>query len=241
MDLFTAFERALPARDWAREARTGVLVALVESHAWSPWMADALALIDAPERARVERQRRPHDRETLAVAYACHRLLLGAALRIPPVHVRLGRDALGCPRLADGAAQTSLGHAQGWIAVAISTLGPVGVDIEPVTRAPELPEIAERVCHPAEAAALTGLPMHERAAALLALWVRKEAFLKAEGIGLAREMADFSAADGSVLPLSSVPGRQVRIRMIEAGPHCIAAVAGPPQAPVQTGWICPTR
>lgn len=237
MDLSTAFDRALPAGDWPRLAHAGVLVGLVETPAWRPWLADAQALIDAEERARAERQRRAQDREALTLAYAMHRLLLARALRVPPAAVALGRDDLGCPRLADGAVHTSLSHARGWVAVAIAADGPVGIDLEPATRASELPEIAARICHPSEAAALAGLDTPRRAAALLALWVRKEAFLKAEGIGLAREMADFRAADGDRLASTSVPGGYVDVRMVEAGTDCVVAVAGPPDARVHHAWI----
>ena len=240
MDLSTAFGRALPTRDWPRTALTGVLVGLFETQAWQPWLADAHALIDAQEQGRAERQRRVRDRETLILAYAMHRLLLGQVLGIPPAEVPLGRDDLGCPRLVDGAVHTSLSHAQGWVAVAIAASGPVGIDLEPAARASELPEIAARICHPSEAAVLAGMPDQARAAALLTLWVRKEAFLKAEGIGLAREMTDFPAADGDLLPMASVPGGRARVRMIEAGKQCVVAVAGPPDAPIHSAWIHPT-
>lgn len=239
MDLHTAFERALPTRDWPQAARTGVLVGLVETRDWQPWLADAHALIDARERARAQRQRRAQDREILVLAYAMHRLLLGRALEVTPAEVPLQRDDLGCPRLADGAAHTSLSHAQGWVGVAIAVSGPVGIDLEPATRASELPEIAARICHHTETGALAGLREDARAAALLALWVRKEAFLKAEGIGLAREMADFPLADGDLLPLASVAGGKVRVGMIEAGAQCVVAVAGPPGAAIHHTWLRP--
>lgn len=239
MDLRFVFDRALPAGDWPQLAHAGVLVGLIEARAWQPWFADAHALIDDRERERAGRQRRAQDRETLTLAYAMHRLLLAQVLHIPPAAVALGRDDLGCPRLADGALHTSLSHAQDWVAVAIAAGGPVGIDLEPAARAPELPDIAARICHPSEAAALAGLDAQERAAELLALWVRKEAFLKAEGIGLAREMADFQAADGDRLPSASVPGEYMHVRMVEAGPGCVVAIAGPVDAVIHHAWIHP--
>ena len=239
MDLHFAFDRALPVGDWPQLAHAGVLVGLIETRAWQPWFADAHALIDDRERERAGRQRRAQDREILTLAYAMHRLLLAQVLNVPPGAVALRRDDLGCPRLADGALHTSLSHAQGWVAVAIAAGGPVGIDLEPAARAPELPDIAARICHPSEAAALAGLDTQERAARLLALWVRKEAFLKAEGIGLAREMADFQAADGDRLASVSVPGGHVHVRMVEAGPECVVAVAGPSDAAIHRAWLHP--
>lgn len=239
MNLCDAFDRGLPAPDWPCLAHGGVLVGLVATAAWQPWLVDAQALLSAQERARAERQRRTQDRDLLILAYAMHRLLLARTLRIPPDTVALGRDDLGCPRLADGALHTSLSHAAGWVAVAIAAAGPVGIDLEPAARAPELPEIAARICHPSESAAMAGLDLPQRAADLLALWVRKEAFLKAEGIGLAREMAGFRAPDGERLASASMPGGWVQVRMVEAGAACVAAVAAPPDVPIHRAWIHP--
>lgn len=240
MDLGRTFDRALPTAEWPRLADAGVLVALVSTSAWCPWLAEAQALLDPQEAARAGRQRREQDRETLTLAYALHRLLLARVLGLPAADVPLRRDGLGCPRLSDGATHTSLSHAKEWIAFAVTSRGPVGIDVEPATRASELPEIAARICHPAEAALLTVLAPHDRAAALLALWVRKEAFLKAEGIGMAREMTDFSAADGDVLASESLPGASVRVRMLDAGGDCVVAVAGPPDAAFHVAWLHPS-
>lgn len=239
MDLPREFDRALPATDWPQLANAGVLVGLIATPAWRPWLAQAHALLDAREAARVVRQRRAQDRETLTLAYALHRLLLARVLGRVPAAVPLGRDGLGCPRLSGVAMHTSLSHAQGWIALAATACGPVGIDLEPAARAPELPEIAARICHPSEVVPLAGLSPRDRGAALLALWVRKEAVLKAEGIGLAREMSGFRAADGEVLGSESVPGARLRVRMVEAGAECLVAVAGPPDAPVHVAWLHP--
>ena len=61
MDLSTAFERALPTRDWPRAALSGVLVGLFETPPWQPWLADAHALIDGQERRRtaIEQHAKP--------------------------------------------------------------------------------------------------------------------------------------------------------------------------------------
>ena len=69
-----------------------------------------------------------------------------------------------------------------------------------------MPEIAERVCHPADAAAIAGLVPPAWNAALLELWLRKEALLKAAGVGLEREMSGFSATQNRLLPLSPPAG-----------------------------------
>jgi 4'-phosphopantetheinyl transferase len=112
------------------------------------------------------------------------------------------------------------------------------VDIEPASRQSVLPELADRVCTPAELATIASMPVPQRGLALLALWVRKEAFLKAAGIGLAREMSDFAAPEAAWLMLPAGVDR-VRIGMLDAGPDCIGAVATASTQPVDMAWVRP--
>ncbi len=189
-----------------------------------------MTVMDAAENGRVQRMRNLVDRENLAVAYALHRLLLARALRMDARHVPLRRDSLGCPRVGEGPVSshpihTSLSHAGDWLAFSITCAGPTGVDIEPRTRIHLLPEIADSLCHPSEARAMGGLPPDQLGPALLALWVRKEAALKAVGVGLSREMRGFEAPEGEVRVGEG--GDKIFLRMVDAGPACLAAVAGP--------------
>ncbi|MGH8075225.1 MAG: 4'-phosphopantetheinyl transferase family protein [Lysobacter sp.] len=201
----------------------GAGAVLVEQVDWLPWLDDARGLLDARELACVERRYRPGDRVTLILAYALHRLLLSVLLDIAPADVPIGRDAKGCPRLEGHPIWTSLSHAEGHLAFAFSRAGPVGIDIEPSSRATELPEIADRVCTPVEANVMRRLEGSARAKSLLELWVRKEALLKAAGIGLERAMETFDAPAAVLLKLEGLQG--VRARMLASGPDCVAAIA----------------
>jgi len=213
----------------AAQAEAGVLVAMFDLADWQPWLAEAAGLIDAQEAARVARQRLQANREVLVLAYALHRLLLSRVLGCASGDVPLRRDAKGCPRLRDDRLFTSLSHAGQRVAIAISGLGPVGIDVEPAERAPEMPELAARVAHPDELRGLAGLEAGALGEALLATWVRKEALLKAAGIGLEREMDEFIAPCGVPLPLpgDTFPGRSVELHALHA-PGWACAVAVPP-------------
>jgi 4'-phosphopantetheinyl transferase len=239
MELRSAFNDALPTPDWASATSAGIVVALIELQDWQPWLPDARNLIDAADRWRAERRRFAADRNELTLGYALHRLLLAAALGTDATDVPLIRDERGCPRLADRSLWTSLSHVDGCIALAVTAIGPVGIDIELATRAAVMPEIAERVCHPADAAALAGLVPPAWNAALLELWVRKEAFLKAAGVGLEREMSDFSASEDRLLPLLPPAGEMTQLRMLDAGSRWAGAVSGPPGIPVESAWLRP--
>ena len=239
VDLRAAFDAALPTPDWASAISTRIVVALIELDDWQPWLPDAGNLIDAADRGRVERRRFAADRDDLTLGYALHRLLLAAALGTDATDVPLIRDERGCPRLADRSLWTSLSHVDGYIVLAVTAAGPVGIDIELASRATVMPEIAERVCHPADAAAIAGLVPPAWNTALLALWVRKEALLKAAGVGLEREMNGFSAPESGLLSLSPPAGEMTQLRMLDAGPDWVGAVAGPPGFPVESAWLRP--
>lgn len=237
MDLHAAFLNAMPSPAWPLAARSGTLVAFMATDAWLGWMPEALALLAGDERERVQRKRRLRDREITGLAYAFHRLLLSAVLECAPDEVPLGRDKLGCPRLHGETILTSLSHAEGLVALAVSN-GPVGVDIEPAGRAADMPGIAMRVCHPGELDALAGLPEPSRARALLSLWVRKEAFLKAAGIGMAVEMDTFRAPADTLLPLPGGVSGAAVLSVFDEGGRSMAAVAGPPGA-ITSAWLSP--
>lgn len=223
-------------------AAHGVLALFFASAAWWPWLDEARTLLDGAELDRVARKRRPRDGDELALAYGLHRLVLGRVLARDPRAVPLGRDALGRPCLPDDHPQTSLSHAEGVAAIAVSLHGPVGIDVEPAARAAHIDEVAAAVLHPAERAALGAVPAGDRDAALLALWVRKEALLKAAGIGLAREMDGFRAPEGVPVPLPAVAGpdgADTVLRMVDAGPGWLAAVACPPGVAPDAAWLRP--
>ncbi|HVI59259.1 MAG TPA: 4'-phosphopantetheinyl transferase superfamily protein [Luteimonas sp.] len=228
----------------AREALQGILALFFDLDAWSPWLGEARALLDTDELGRVGRKRRARDGDELALGYGLHRLVLGRVLGRAARDVPLGRDRLGRPCLRGDEWQTSLSHAGGAVAVAVSGRGVVGVDLEAAARAAQMEEIAGRVLHPGEHAAVAGLPEPARARELLALWVRKEALLKAAGIGLAREMDSFRAPDGEPVALPAMDGPDgagAVVRMLDAGPGWVAAVAGLPGLRAVANWLPPPR
>lgn len=234
---------AMPDAPDLRPSRArSCVVAFAELEAWQSWLDEAWTLLDPAERTRVLHRRLPADREALTMAYALHRMVLAGVLGISAADVPLSRDERGCPCLPGMALHTSLSHAEGVAAFAVCAMGPVGIDIEPSLRASELPQVSTSVCHASEARQLAGLRESLYGRELLALWVRKEALLKAEGIGLEREMTSFVAADGAVLPLTASSADNagpVRLSMLEIGARWTAAVAAPVDAVIEGVWLRP--
>lgn len=222
-DIHQFFVQALPSTGWSDSP---LVVVLTDSREWNFCLPSALMLLDDAQRERMQRKRVQGDREVLTLAYAMHRLLLGYVLDMDAASVPLWRDAAGCPRVGDDKlVHTSLSHADEFIALAISRAGPVGVDIEPMTRKDMLPEMAASICTPEEKLELDQLDAEARGLGLLAMWVRKEALLKAAGLGLSVEMNTFAAPEGLVRPMFLADG--ACLQMLETDGTCLAALAGP--------------
>lgn len=236
---YLAFRHAFEAWPLRGATEKGSFVGFFNLADWQQWLAEADTVLSAVERQRIATRREKAHRNALTLAYALHRGLLGQAMGCEPQNVPIGRDEVGCPRLpAPLGLTTSLSHSgHRAVAVAITRTGPVGVDLEEITRAAIMPEIAEQVCHPADKRELANLEGQAANEAMLAIWVRKEAFLKAAGIGLQREMRTFGAPDKALLELPG--GGWSQVRLLDAGPEWVAAVSSRPGMPLTCAWLHP--
>lgn len=234
-----AFDDASRSMDWAGSSRHAVAVALIRARDWLAWLPDARGMLSVEEVERVRRKRVPGDGALLTLAYSLHRLLLGEMLGRCASQVPLDRDERGCPRVGALGVHTSLSHSEGLVAVAMTRSGPVGIDIEPTSRSTGMLDIAHCICHPSESAALAPLDDAHRNAALLHLWVRKEAALKAAGVGLAVSMESFTATVRQrwVWPIAGETA--FRVRMLDAGDQSVAAVAAHRDVDVRCSWLHP--
>ncbi len=119
---------------------------------------------------------------------AAHALLASTAASyagVPVDSLTLDRTAAGAPLLGGAAAglHVSLSHTGGMVAVAVSRLGPVGVDVEPVRSMPAL-ALSRRWFAPEDTEWLLGRPAESVSRDFLSLWTGKEAVAKLYGTGL---------------------------------------------------------
>src|SRR5207253_8090188 len=76
----------------------------------------------------------------------------------------------------------SISHSGNRVAVALSTGGPVGIDVEEL--APDPVGVPQLALSPTELKRLQALPPQDQEIGFITMWVRKEAVLKATGHGL---------------------------------------------------------
>lgn len=143
-------------------------------------VAQATRLLPREEVWRAARLRRADDRLRSLTGQLVARHVLAEVLRCTWGEVRLFRDERGRPQVY-GEADVSVSHAGPWVAVGVVAHGSIGIDVESVERAAEVPPRA--FCAPSELAVLGSHHDHRRAAA--SLWALKEAYLKMRGDGFA--------------------------------------------------------
>lgn len=220
-----------------------------EIHIWSIDLhdmgADATELLDPAELARAGRFVFAHDWRRYVAAHAWMRRILGAYLRLPPQVVRWTVNAHGKPRLLHDVLAFNLSHSADMALVAVTAGFEVGVDVEAIRN--DLPDeaLAAAVLTPAEHAALNACPPASQSQAFAHCWTRKEAVLKALGIGFACEPCGLNVGIGPQhASLHVAPhGASVEVASVEAPSGFAAAVAAvggfagtPRSCTVQSAW-----
>lgn len=181
-------------------------------------LAADLALLDDSERQRLGRMRTPADAAEFVGNRASVRRVLAGLLDVEPERIRLGRRP--CPGCGDGehgpptvldpkaACWISISHTSGCGMLAVAAV-PVGVDVERV-RDIRVRDLAPTVLTPSEARWLDGLLAGDAPRrAFLRCWTRKEAALKAVGVGVTVPLGlveTYPAIAGTVTVAAGVPG-----------------------------------
>lgn len=163
-------------------------------HVWTaqldavaPEIPALAAGLDAEESARAQRFHFESDRRHFVAARGILRVLLGRYLGVKPREICFGYGTRGKPFVAAPAtaARFNLSHSHGRAMFVFARGREVGIDLEAGARLKDdWPGIARRVFSAHEQAELAALPAEDRRAAFLDGWTRKEAYLKATGLGI---------------------------------------------------------
>lgn len=159
------------------------------------WPALA-ALLDEAERARADRFYFARDRDAFIAAHALLRLLLSSEAAHPAADWRFSVNTFGKPEaiLAPGLPplRFNLSHTHGLVAVALTCVHDVGVDVERLDPKRLSLDLAMRFFAPQEIALLRAVPDADLTDALYGIWTLKEACIKAIGTGLSLPLDSFA-------------------------------------------------
>lgn len=186
---------------WQDVALWWVDLSMAPTDAGARWLSEE-------EHVRVARLRTPVLRQRWERARIALRGLLGAHCGLAPDALRFVLGAAGKPRLShDRSCHFSLSHSEDVALVALCEVAEVGVDLEVLRPVPDAEVLLERVGSPRERADWAGVAGTEVAStAFLRAWTRKEACLKAVGVGLGVSPAQVDVGFGEEARQLLVPG-----------------------------------
>jgi 4'-phosphopantetheinyl transferase len=189
-----------------------------EVHVWRAMLDIPIAHVQtleqtlaADERTRAERFHFPKDRTHFIVARGLLRAILGHYLARDPHTLRFCSSQYGKPVLIWESGSNGLcfnvTHSHGMALYAITRNREVGIDLEYIHTEVAWEHIAERFFSSREKSLLRTVPRQMQHKAFFVCWTRKEAYLKARGMGLMLPLSQF---DVSVTP--GAPAALLRTR-----------------------------
>ncbi|MEP6670111.1 MAG: 4'-phosphopantetheinyl transferase superfamily protein [Chthoniobacter sp.] len=171
-------------------------------------LAGAEAVLSREEILRTRRFTRPVDQERFIAAHGALRMVLGNYLLVDPQELEFRAGPHGKPVLVQTFTDLrfNLSHSGDLALIAVARGREVGVDVERMEREIEYEPIVEQYFDPTEAWELRTAPPEERVARFFDLWTRKEACLKAEGVGLVSPSRSQSFRARNLCPASGYAG-----------------------------------
>jgi 4'-phosphopantetheinyl transferase len=142
-----------------------------------------------------------HDRQRFIASRGILRCILSSYVGRTPAELRFAYKPGGKPELAQtgrtgGDWRFNLSHSGNVALYAVIQGRDVGVDVELIRRGMPWECLANRFFSPREVNKLQRWPADERAAAFFSCWTRKEAYLKATGVGLYAALDRFEVSAG---------------------------------------------
>jgi 4'-phosphopantetheinyl transferase len=145
------------------------------------------------ERERSLRFRFAEHRRQFIVCRGALREALAGYVEQSPALLRFDCNRYGKPALSGEDIRFNLSHSGVWAMLAVSDRE-VGIDIERIEPRFMQDQIPERFFSAREVTELRSLPRCEQTAAFFRCWTRKEAYIKARGLGLALPLDSFDVS-----------------------------------------------
>ena len=190
-------------------------------HIWRGWLDQPRRCVEqlaqslsADERMRADRFRFETDRVRFIVARGMLRSILSLYLGIEAGQVELYYQRQGKPYLPESLNQApihfSMAHSHQLAVYAFVHAREIGIDLEYAQPMPWLWQTAAAFMSEHELSLLSALPADQQQQAFYLCWTRKEAYIKARGVGLAQPLEQ--------LDVSMTPGKPARLLSVEGKP-----------------------
>jgi 4'-phosphopantetheinyl transferase len=171
-------------------------------------VAACLSVLDSSEKERAARRRFEPHRKRFIAARGSLRMVLGRYLQKRPNEIEFAYGPHGKPSLQfpHSPIEFNATDSDDLVLIALSTAGPVGVDVERIRAVRDADALVKRFFSARENDLFRKLSNDQKPAAFFNLWTRKEAFLKGtgEGIGHSLNRVEVSFLPGE--PAAFLPG-----------------------------------
>jgi len=175
-------------------------------------------VLSADERERAGGFSFAGDQRRYVWTRAMLRQILGGCLGARPHSLEFEYGPHGRPELVGRPLRFSVSHCGSVALVAVARSADVGADVEAVRASTDWRRMAERWYAPAERALLERSPERLRRRVFFELWTRKEALLKAKGVGITVELSEVDS-------LHPPPGWTVQALAVGRAARAAVAVA----------------
>ena len=214
-----------------------------EIHLWAsyldlePTVLEAfMASLAEVERLRAKTFRFKQHQNRFIAGRGLLRLILSQYLQIESDRVEFQYNAQGKPNLSStfesSGIHFNLTHSEGIALLAVTRIGPVGIDVERIRMINDAKELVNRFFSESESDSFQNLGLNEKRIAFFNLWTCKEAFLKATGEGITQllNQVEVSFRPGKPARLIAVSGDSERaslwsVHNLSPAPDFAAAVA----------------
>jgi len=150
--------------------------------------------LSTEERQRAGRFRFVEHRRHYIACRGMLREILATYLDVFPSQIRFAYNAYGKPVVPGSDVRFNVSHSDGWAMFAVTRGRDVGIDIERIEERFMQDQIPERFFSPREVETLRGSPPEQQTDAFFRCWTRKEAYIKARGLGLALPLDSFDVS-----------------------------------------------
>jgi 4'-phosphopantetheinyl transferase len=151
------------------------------------------------------------DRDQYIVARGVLRTILSRYLDIAPQEIKFSYGSQGKPALTNSIGMDlvnfNMSHSNNLALVGLTRGRHIGLDLEYIQRDFACEEIAERVFSAQETSVLDSLPDDMKHEGFFNCWTRKEAYIKARGLGLSYPLNQFE--------VSLIPGEPARLIRVQ--------------------------
>lgn len=165
----------------------------LDRYAVSAQWADSTLSADESERAA--RFHFEKDRQRYILAHASLRDILSRYLQCEQGEIKFTTNNYGKPVLLSAQeVDFNISHSGEFVLIAVARRHKVGVDVEHFRKDLEHDRIARRFFSQAENQEFSAIPHEQKVIAFFNCWTRKEAYIKAHGVGLSLPLDSFDVS-----------------------------------------------